>query len=213
MAHHARNCKARRGKIRPNANLIVNNVKKVLLRLASKNLRIPIEQLQISLIFTPWKPQALQLTNNLQPSQFLFQVIKSLRIAVHIHPGSQDAATGMVATIKKAKERKLCGHSVDDLKEANFNPDVRSARAGRARPIICNRLILTDTNTDTDCQNIKPIPIPIIFSALISNRYRYWLCKKYRLIGKIPIMDTDYSLYQLNSDFNRYRYQYRLIEF
>ena len=31
--------------------------------------------------------------------------------------------------MKKAKERKFCGHSVDGLKEANCNPDVRSARS------------------------------------------------------------------------------------
>ena len=48
----------RREKIGPNANQIVNNVKKVLLRLASKNLRVPIllefktEQVQIYLIFS-----------------------------------------------------------------------------------------------------------------------------------------------------------------
>ena len=29
---------------------------------------------------------------------------------------------------KYAKARKFCSHSVDDLKEANCNPDVRSAR-------------------------------------------------------------------------------------
>ena len=56
-------------------------------------------------------------------------MFQNSRIGVHIHPGSQDAANLMFATMKKAKERKFCGHSVDGLKEANCNPDVRSARS------------------------------------------------------------------------------------
>ena len=49
------------------------------------------------------------------------------------------------------------------------------------------------TNTDTDYDKNTNLSV------------------KYRFIGKIPIMDTDYSLYWLKSQFNRYRYQYRLL--
>jgi hypothetical protein len=63
-----------------------------------------------------------------------------------------------------------------------------------ARPIICNQLFLTDT----DYQNIKPIPIPIIFAALISNCYR--LCQKKGLIGKLTIMDN-LSHTDMNTDY------------
>ena len=78
----------------------------------------------------------------------------------------------------------------------------------RARPIICNRLFLTDT--DTDYLNIKQILIPIIFSTWISNQYWYRLCQKYRLIGKMTIIYNDYSLHWLNSHIYRYQYQYQV---
>ena len=54
----------------------------------------------------------------------MLQVIKNSRILVHIHSGSLDAANLMVATIKKANQKKFCCHSVDDLREANCDSDV-----------------------------------------------------------------------------------------
>jgi hypothetical protein len=48
----------------------------------------------------------------------------------------------------------------------------------QTRPIICYWLF----------------PITIISAAWISNRYRYQLCQKKQLIGKLQIMDTDYCI-------------------
>ena len=59
----------------------------------------------------------------------MLQVIRNSRFAIHIHPGSLDAANLMVATIKNAKERKFCCHSMDDLREANCDFDVWAARS------------------------------------------------------------------------------------
>ena len=59
----------------------------------------------------------------------MFQVIRNSRLDVNIHPGSLDSANLMVATIKKAKERKFCCHSLDDLREANCDSDVQAARS------------------------------------------------------------------------------------
>ena len=60
----------------------------------------------------------------------MFQEIKNSRFAVHIHPGSLDAANLMVATTKMAKERKFCSHSLDDFsRELNCDSDVWVARS------------------------------------------------------------------------------------
>ena len=68
-----------------------------------------------------------------------------------------------------------CSRTISSLEDSpcccNFQRMIRLFLAvgtgvvvlGRARPIICNRLFLTDI--DTDCQNIKLIPIRIILST------------------------------------------------
>ena len=70
-----------------------------------------------------------------------------------------------------------------------------------------NFSIVLSTNLSCSLQNIKPIQISIILSAWIP------IMLKKRLIGRIPMIDTDYSLYQLNSHSNQYQSPYRLSNF
>ena len=121
-------------KLKPEAILIVNNVRKVLVRLSRKSPWIPILQEfkhRTKLDFSPLNrppenPLSYILPRLLNPHHF--RLTENLGWLLIGSPKLQDAANLYGPTIQKGRKR-FCKHSVISLSEANCDAQVRDARA------------------------------------------------------------------------------------